>query len=155
MARVFEPERPRPEALLEQAETEERRSRRGKLKLFLGYAAGVGKTYAMLEAARVQLAHGRRVMLAYVETHGRAETEALLRGLEVLPRRRVEYRGVELEELDLDAVLAAAPELAIVDELAHTNAPARGTPSGTRMSRRFWRRGSTSTRRSTSSTSRA
>jgi len=128
VARVLEPERPRPEALLEQAETEERHRRHGKLKVFLGYAAGVGKTYAMLEAARVQLAHGRRVMLAYVETHGRAETEALVQGLEVLPRRRVEYRGVVLEELDLDAALAASPELAIVDELAHTNAPGSRHP---------------------------
>jgi len=91
--------------------------------LFLGYAAGVGKTYTMLEAARVQIAHGRRVLLAYVETHGRAETEALLVGLTVLPRRRIEYRGVVLEELDVDAVIAAAPDLAVVDELAHTNAP--------------------------------
>jgi len=77
----------------------------------------------MLEAARVQVAHGRRVLLAYVETHGRAETEALLAGLTVLPRRRVEYRSVVLEELDVDAVIAAAPDLALVDELAHTNAP--------------------------------
>jgi len=123
-----EPERPRPEAFLAEAEAEERRRRRGKLKLFLGYAAGVGKTYAMLEAARAQLAHGRRVLVAYVETHGRAETEALLTGLPVLPRRRVEYREVMLEDLDLDGVLAAAPDLAIIDELAHTNAPGSRHP---------------------------
>ncbi|HLJ61958.1 MAG TPA: sensor histidine kinase KdpD [bacterium] len=126
--RSGEAERPRPEAFLREAETEERRRQRGKLKLFLGYAAGVGKTYAMLEAARAQVAHGRRVLIAYVETHGRAETEALLTGLPMLPRRRVEYRGVALEELDLDGVLAAGPDLAIIDELAHTNAPGSRHP---------------------------
>ncbi len=121
-------ERPRPEAFLPEAQAEERRRERGRLKLFLGYAAGVGKTYAMLEAARGQVAHGRRVLVGYVETHGRAETEALLTGLPTLPRRRVEYRGVTLEEFDLDGLLAASPELAIIDELAHTNAPGSRHP---------------------------
>src|SRR5579875_1063299 len=121
-------ERPRPEAVLPEAQAEERRRERGRLKLFLGYAAGVGKTYAMLEAARGQVAHGRRVLVGYVETHGRAETEALLTGLPTLPRRRVEYRGVTLEEFDLDGLLAASPELAIIDELAHTNAPGSRHP---------------------------
>ncbi len=119
----FAPDRPRPEALLEQAAAEERRKKRGKLRIFLGFAAGVGKTYAMLEAAREELAHGRDVVIGYVETHGRQETEALLAGLPALPRRRVEYRGVTLEEMDLDAVLQRHPQLALVDELAHTNAP--------------------------------
>jgi two-component system sensor histidine kinase KdpD len=120
---AVESDRPRPEALLEQAEAEERRKRRGKLRIFLGFAAGVGKTYAMLEAAHEQLTQGRDVAVAYVETHGRQETEALLTGLTLMPRRRVEYRGVTLEEMDLDAVLGRRPQLALVDELAHTNAP--------------------------------
>ena len=115
--------RPRPDALLEQATAEERRKQRGKLRIFLGFAAGVGKTYAMLEAAHEQLAHGRDVVAAYAETHGRRETEALLTGLPLIPRKRLEYHGVTLEETDLDAVLARRPQLALVDELAHTNAP--------------------------------
>jgi two-component system sensor histidine kinase KdpD len=120
---AVESDRPRPEALLEAATAEERRKRRGKLRIFLGAAAGVGKTYAMLEAAREQLAQGRDVVIAYVETHGRLETEALLTGLPLIPRRRVEYRGVTLEEMELDVVLSQHPQLALVDELAHTNAP--------------------------------
>jgi two-component system sensor histidine kinase KdpD len=124
-------ERPDPEALLKQAQAEERRKRRGELRIFLGLAAGVGKTYTTLEAAREQLAAGRDVVVAYVETHGRAETAALLAGLPVIPRRRLDYRGVALDEMDLDAVLSRRPGLAIVDELAHTNAP------GSRHTRRF------------------
>jgi len=116
-----EPERPNPDALLTQAKQEE--SRAGKLKIFLGYAAGVGKTYAMLEAARQRQAEGVDVLVALVETHHRKETEVLLEDLSVIPRRKLEYRGVVLEELDLDAVLARRPQLALVDELAHTNAP--------------------------------
>jgi two-component system sensor histidine kinase KdpD len=124
-----EPERPNPDALLTQAKQEE--SRAGKLKIFLGYAAGVGKTYAMLEAARQRQAEGVDVLVALVETHHRKETEVLLEGLSVIPRRKLEYRGVVLEELDLDAVLARRPQLALVDELAHTNAP------GSRHARRY------------------
>lgn len=115
--------RPDPDVLLARVEAEERQKSRGRLKIFLGYAAGVGKTYAMLEAARSRKEEGVDVVLALVETHGRAETEALLQGLEVIPRRMVEYRGVTLSEMDLDAVLARKPQLALVDELAHTNAP--------------------------------
>src|SRR5713101_2029567 len=126
---VGERERPNPDALLTQAKQEE--SRAGKLKIFLGYAAGGGKTYAMLGAARQRQAEGVDVVVALVETHHRKETEALLEGLPVTPRRRFEYRGVVLEELDLDAVLARRPQLAIVDELAHTNAP------GSRHARRY------------------
>src|SRR4030095_2046084 len=95
----------------------------GKLKIFLGAAAGVGKTYAMLEAAREQKADGVDALVGYVETHGRAETDALLDGLEVLPARTVDYRGTALREFDLDAALARHPALILVDELAHTNAP--------------------------------
>ncbi len=123
--------RPDPEALLTEAQREERQRRSGKLKIFLGYAAGVGKTYSMLEAAQQRRAEGVDVVGGLVETHGRPETEVLLTGLAVIPRRRVSYRGFTLEEMDLDAVLARRPELALVDELAHTNAP------GSRHTRRY------------------
>jgi len=116
-------DRPDPERLLARVKEEEARRRRGKLKVFFGAAAGVGKTYAMLEAAREQRADGVDVLIGYVETHGRAETEALLEGLEILPRRSVEYRGTTLPEFDLDGALARRPSLILVDELAHTNAP--------------------------------
>jgi two-component system, OmpR family, sensor histidine kinase KdpD len=115
--------RPDPEALLTRLKEEEARARRGKLKVFFGAAAGVGKTYAMLEAAREQRADGVDVVVGYVETHKRPETEALLEGLEVLPRRALEYRGTTLEEFDLDAALQRRPAIVLVDELAHTNAP--------------------------------
>jgi two-component system sensor histidine kinase KdpD len=114
--------RPNPDELLAQVKAAEEQKKRGKLKIFLGYSAGVGKTFAMLEAARQQKKE-RDLVVAYVETHGRPETEALLEGLEVIPRRRVKYRGVILQEMDLDAVLARQPRLALVDELAHTNIP--------------------------------
>jgi two-component system sensor histidine kinase KdpD len=114
--------RPDPEALLARVKEEEARQRRGKLKVFFGAAAGVGKTYAMLEAAREQRADGVDVVVGYVETHRRAETDALLAGLEILPPRLIEYRGATLREFDLDAALARRPSLVIVDELAHTNA---------------------------------
>ena len=109
--------RPAPEALLEEAKKEGR----GRLKIFLGAYPGVGKTYAMLEAARERRKEGTDVVIGIVETHGRAETEALLRGFEVLPRRRLMYRGRVFAEMDLDALLWRKPQLAIVDELAHTN----------------------------------
>jgi two-component system sensor histidine kinase KdpD len=114
--------RPSPDALLARVKEETPTRRRGKLKIFLGYAAGVGKTYAMLEAARQRKAQGVDVVVAFVETHGRAETNALLEGLEILPRKTIEYRGITLTDMDLDAVLARKPQLALVDELAHTNA---------------------------------
>src|SRR2546426_2823451 len=116
-------DRPDPEALRARVKEEEARRRRGKLKVFFGAAAGVGKTYAMLEAAREQRADGVDVLIGYVETHGRAETDALLEGLEVLPARSVEYRGTALREFDLDGALGRHPALILVDELAHTNAP--------------------------------
>jgi two-component system sensor histidine kinase KdpD len=119
-------QRPSPEALLAQAQREE--SPAGKLKIFIGAAPGVGKTYKMLEEARGKRKDGADVVVGVVETHGRAETEALLAGIEVIPRRRVEYRGRTLEEMDLDAVVARRPQLALVDELAHTNAPGSRHP---------------------------
>src|SRR5512141_1499304 len=109
--------RPDPDELLKHAQAEE--GKRGKLTIFLGYAAGVGKTYAMLEAAHQRQAEGAGVVVGYVETHGRAETEALVKGIEIVPRRLVEYRGTRLQEMDLDAVLARRPQIALVDELAH------------------------------------
>ncbi len=111
--------RPSPEALLAEATAE----RRGKLKIFLGAAPGVGKTYEMLQAAAARKREGVDVVIGLVETHGRAETEVLVRGIEAIPRRRVPYHGRALDEMDIDAVLARKPALALVDELAHTNAP--------------------------------
>src|SRR6478672_9161768 len=98
--------RPDPDALLARVQTDEARARRGKLKVFFGYAAGVGKTYAMLEAARRERASGVEVVVGYVEPHNRPETEALLEGLETLPPRLVSYRSVNLKEFDLDGALA-------------------------------------------------
>jgi two-component system sensor histidine kinase KdpD len=115
--------RPSPEALLKRAREEEAAEGKGKLKIFLGYAAGVGKTYAMLEAARLRKRDGRDVAVGYVESHGRPETDALLEGLEIISPARIDYQGVVLEELDMDAVLARRPQIVLVDELAHTNAP--------------------------------
>ncbi len=111
--------RPDPDALLAVAEEE----RRGKLRIFLGAAPGVGKTYAMLARARAAKVDGADVVIGLVETHGRQETEVLIEGLEILPRRKCGYRGRVIEEFDLDAALARRPKLIIVDELAHTNAP--------------------------------
>jgi two-component system, OmpR family, sensor histidine kinase KdpD len=118
--------RPSPEALLEAARREE--SRVGKLRIFVGAAPGVGKTYSMLETARARRKDGYDVIVGVVETHGRKETEALLDGLEVIPRRRIEYRGQWLEEMDIDAIIARRPQFVLVDELAHTNAPGSRHP---------------------------
>lgn len=123
-----EPTRPNPDALLTYAQAEEQQQTRGKLKIFLGYVAGVGKTYAMLGAAHQRKAEGVDVVVGYVETHGRSETEDLLAGLEIIPRQQVEYRGVTLPEMDVDTVLARRPQLALVDEFAHTNAPSSRHP---------------------------
>jgi two-component system sensor histidine kinase KdpD len=121
--------RPDPDALLKQVQSEE--PSRGKLKIFLGYVAGVGKTYAMLEAAHQRKEQGLDVVVGYIETHKRAETEGLVAGLEVLPRKQIEYHNVILPELDVDAVLKRRPLLVLVDEFAHTNAP------GSRHPKRF------------------
>src|SRR3954447_7214410 len=114
--------RPSPEALL-QATRE-----RGRLKIFLGAAPGVGKTFEMLTTAQAKRRDGIDVVIGVVETHGRAETEALLAGLDVIPRRPVDYKGHRLEEMDLDAILARQPTPVLVDELAHTNAPGSRHP---------------------------
>jgi two-component system sensor histidine kinase KdpD len=123
--------RPDPDQLLARVQSEEQSSLRGKLKIFLGYAAGVGKTYAMLEAAHQRKDEGVDVLIGHIETHGRAETETKISGLERLPPKVVSYRGVMLTELDIDAIIARRPQLVLVDELAHTNAP------GSRHSKRY------------------
>ncbi len=115
--------RPDPDALLEQVMQKEERQRQGKLKVFFGAAPGVGKTYAMLEAAQVRRREGIDIVAGLVETHGRRETEALLEGLETLPRRSIYYKGKTLQEFDLDGALARNPSIVLVDELAHTNVP--------------------------------
>jgi two-component system sensor histidine kinase KdpD len=105
-----------------------RQRERGKLKLYIGSAAGVGKTYRMLNEAHELRRRGMDVVIGFVETHGRAETEAQVGDLEVVPRKRIEYRGVTLEEMDVDAIVARHPQVAVVDELAHTNVPGAKHP---------------------------
>ena len=100
-----------------------RRSQRGKLKVYLGYGPGVGKTWQMLQEGHRLREEGIDVVIGLVETHGRDETAKLSEGLEVVPRRQIQYRGIVIEEMDLDAVMARKPQIALVDELAHTNAP--------------------------------
>ena len=120
-------QRPDPDALLAKVQRDEAKAKRGKLKIFFGATAGVGKTYAMLEEARRLKAQGLDVVVGYVEPHGRAETEALVEGLERLPYLSVQYRGATLRDFDLDAALARKPQLLLVDELAHSN-PVEGEP---------------------------
>lgn len=108
-----------------------RRAKRGRLKLYIGFAAGVGKTYRMLEEAQALKRRGVEVALGFIETHGRTETAALVEGLEQVARTRIEYRGVVIEEMDTAAIIARRPEIVVVDEIAHTNAP------GSRNKRRY------------------
>ena len=119
-------QRPSPDALLEAARREQ--ADVGRLRIFVGAAPGVGKTYEMLQQARARRKDGADVIAGVVETHGRKETEALLEGLPVLPRKSVAYRGQTIEEMDLDAVIARRPKIVLVDELAHTNAPGSRHP---------------------------
>src|SRR5580693_1438358 len=115
--------RPDPDELLARVREEEKQSSRGRLTIFFGAAPGVGKTYTMLEAARLEAEDQKRdVVLGIIETHGRYDTGSLLIGLEMLPRRSIEHRGIKLDEFDLDAALRRHPQLVLVDELAHTNA---------------------------------
>jgi len=126
---VIAPEcRPDPDVLLARVQSEERTKNRGKLKIFLGYIAGVGKTYEMLRAAHLRRSEGIDIQVGYVETHGRPETETLLEGLTLIPRKTVDYRGVTLTEFDLDTTLCLRPSLVLVDELAHTNIPGSRHP---------------------------
>src|ERR1700719_3790947 len=125
---MSEAERPDPDKILARMKREETAAARGKLKIFFGMSPGVGKTYAMLQAARQKQAEGCEVVVGIVETHGRKETEALLEGMPIMPRTQIEYRGTKLNEMDLDAILTWHPGLAVVDELAHTNAPGSRHP---------------------------
>ena len=120
---MMEMSRPDPDQLLQQVRDEEQRKREGQLKIFFGAAPGVGKTYAMLEAVRQKRAKALTSLSALLRPTGRKETEALLEGLEVLPRRPIEYRGRTLQEFDLDKALTRKPAIIAIDELAHTNAP--------------------------------
>ena len=115
--------RPSPEALLRQASQEGR----GRLKIFLGAAPGVGKTFEMLSEGAERRRAGVDIVIGVVETHGRVETAALTRGHEIVPRKPIPYEGRTLDEMDLDAILARAPTLVLVDELAHTNADRKST----------------------------
>ena len=128
---MTESERPNPDDLLASLKKAEQTGHRGTLKIFFGMAAGVGKTYAMLKAAQALKNRGTSVVVGYVETHGRPETEALLSGLPIVPRARISYKGKQLEDMDIDAILAKNPEYVLVDELAHTNA------EGMRHAKRF------------------
>ena len=120
--------RPDPDQLLARLKQEDAQAQRGKLKIFFGASAGVGKTYAMLSAARNLQQHGVDVVIGVIETHGRAETEALVGGLERLPPAQVDYRDRTLKEFDLDGALARKPRLILVDELAHSNVPGSRHP---------------------------
>jgi two-component system, OmpR family, sensor histidine kinase KdpD len=125
---MSESDRPDPDQILAQVKREEAAATRGKLKIFFGMSPGVGKTFAMLQGARQKQAEGCEVVIGIVETHGRKETEALLEGMPIMPRSQLEYRGTTLNEMDLDAILTWHPGLAVVDELAHTNAPGSRHP---------------------------
>src|SRR5438309_6545899 len=124
MTRPREDGRPDPDLLLKKVFEEEAKEHRGHLRIYLGAAPGVGKTYAMLQEAQRRKRRGTAdVVVGFVETHNRPLTMEALEGLEVVPRRKVEYQGVTIEEMDTDAVIARRPTLVLVDELAHTNAP--------------------------------
>ena len=127
----FEIDRPNPDELLAALAKEEEKSKRGKLKIFFGMCAGVGKTYTMLQAAHIEKKKGNDIVIGYVETHKRKETEALVHGFEIIPRKAIEYKSTSVEEMDLDAIIARHPQIVLVDELAHTNAP------GSRHNKRY------------------
>ena len=118
-----EADRPDPDELLASVKQEEELSNKSKLKIFFGMCAGVGKTYQMLQAAKIDKSKGIDIVVGYVEPHRRKETIELLNGLEAIPRKTVEYKGTSLQEMDLDAIIARKPRIVLVDELAHTNAP--------------------------------
>src|SRR3954452_24382884 len=128
MVAAMADDRPNPDQLLAAVRQEESKQKRGRVKVFFGMAAGVGKTFAMLEEARARAAEGLDVVVGYAEPHIRTETEALLLGMEILPYKVVEYRNAKLKEFDLDAALARKPAVLCVDELAHSNAPGMRHP---------------------------
>jgi two-component system sensor histidine kinase KdpD len=128
---VYDDFRPDPDELLASLKDQETKSKLGKLKIFFGMCAGVGKTYAMLQAAHLEQSKHVDVVIGYIETHGRPETDKLVEGLERLPLYRIQYRGTEFQEVDIDAIIARNPNVVLIDELAHTNAP------GSRHAKRY------------------
>lgn len=128
---IMEQSRPNPDELLARIKLNEQKEKNGKLKIYIGMCAGVGKTFSMLQDASKTAGRGTDVLIGYVETHGRAETEFLLFHLQQLPRKKIEYKGFPLEEMDIDTILEKKPKLVVVDELAHTNAP------GSRHNKRY------------------
>ena len=116
-------QRPNPEALLKRAHEEEQQEQRGKLKIYFGAAPGVGKTYTMVKDALAKRSDGVDIIVGVVESHGRKEIDTLLKGIEILPRQQIDYRGIKLTEFDLDAAIKRNPTIILVDEMAHTNAP--------------------------------
>jgi len=128
---ALDEDRPNPDELLASLKLEEEKSKRGKLKIFFGMCAGVGKTYTMLETAQAEKLKGSDIIIGYVETHNRKETADLLTGFEIIPRKSYEYKSTTVHEMDLDAIIARKPGTVVVDELAHTNAP------GSRHTKRF------------------
>ncbi len=127
----LEEERPDPDKLLASLKDEEEKSKRGKLRIFFGMCAGVGKTYTMLETAQIERKKGSDIVIGYVETHDRKETSDLVKGFELIPRKTYLYKSAQIQEMDLDAIIARKPQIVLVDELAHTNAP------GSRHAKRY------------------
>lgn len=127
----YDDNRPNPDELLASLKLEEEKSKRGKLKIFFGMCAGVGKTYTMLKTAHAEKLKGFDIIIGYVETHNRKETEELVKGFELIPRKTYQYKSTTVQEMDLDAIIARKPQIVLVDELAHTNAP------GSRHTKRF------------------
>jgi two-component system sensor histidine kinase KdpD len=128
---IYPENRPNPDELLASLHNDDEKSKRGKLKIFFGMCAGVGKTYSMLQTAKAEKLKGPDIVIGYVETHNRAETIALVEGFEVIPRLTYDYKGTSIQEMDLDKILDRKPQIVLVDELAHTNAP------GSRHSKRY------------------
>ena len=127
----FNDNRPDPDELLASLINEEEKSKRGTLKIFFGMCAGVGKTYTMLQAAHAEKIKGFDVIIGYIETHNRKETAELAEGFELIPRKTYEYKSTNVQEMDLDAIIARKPQIVLVDEIAHTNAP------GSRHTKRY------------------
>ena len=127
----YDDNRPDPDELLASLKLEEEKSKRGKLKIFFGMCAGVGKTYTMLQTAQAEKLKGNDIIIGYVETHNREETAELVEGFELIPRKIYEYKSTSVQEMDLDAIIARKPQIVLVDELAHTNAP------GSRHTKRY------------------
>src|ERR1035437_9955625 len=119
----FVENRPDPDELLASLYNEEEKSKRGKLKIFFGMCAGVGKTYTMLETAHAEKIKGNDIIIGYIETHNRKETAELAEGFEIIPRKNYSYKTTTVHEMDLDAIIARHPSVVVVDELAHSNAP--------------------------------